>query len=313
MSVLYGDTPTLFGVPAVPTAAEMRGLDAVFLGFPWEGRLTWGSYSGCELAPKVMRHMGTRYFGFLPEFDIDLHDYLKLGDAGDLAVTNYDVAATFAAARARVTEILAAGAIPVVLGGDHSVPIPVVQALAEFHAGKKIGVICYDAHYDNWPGYKGDADARNAPMRRIAETPGVRPDRVVQIGVRGPRNARGGADYARSSGATVYTMLDVRRQGIEEVTRRAVELAHDGTDLVYVTLDSDVLDAAFNPGGPPDPGGISGLDLMYSLYAVGRAGIAGADVVEVYPGLDPGQKSVHAMCCALIYLLGGMAERRRDR
>lgn len=313
MPILYGNTPTLFGGKPVTSTAEMRGLDVVTLGIPWEGAITWGSSSGCELAPKIMRQMGARYFGFLPEYDIDIHDYLTLGDYGDVEVTNQSTEATWASARVKIRDILSAGAIPLVMGGDHAIPIPVVQALGDFHAGKRIGIIQYDAHYDNWDEFQGDHNARNTPMRRIAEVPGVRPDRIVQIGIRGPRNARGGAEYARKSGAKVYTMREIAQLGMNEVTRQAIDLAHDGTDLVYVTVDSDVLDAAFNPGGPPDPAGINSLELICSLYEVGKAGIAGADVVEIYPGIDPGNKSAHAMCWAMLYLLGGVAERKRSR
>lgn len=311
MTLLYGDTPPLFGSRVLRSPSDLRGIDLVALGIPWEGAVTWDTWSGCELGPKVMRHASLRYSGFLPEFDINVWDHLTLGDYGDVSVTNHDTEATFAAAEARVTEILAAGAIPVILGGDHAVPIPVVRALARCHAGKRIGVIQYDAHYDNFDEFQGDRNARNCPMRRIAETPGVRPDRIVQIGIRGPRNQRGGAAYARESGATVFTMRDIRREGMEAITRKAIEIAHDGTDLVYVTVDSDVMDVAFNPGGPVDPAGISSWELVTSLYEVGRAGFAGCDFVEVYPPSDPRQLSAHAMVVAMLYLFGGLAESRR--
>lgn len=310
---VYGNTPALFGQRVVRTAAEMQGLDGVVIGIPWEGTVTWASWSGCELGPKVMRNASLRYSGFLPEFGVDVWEHLRIGDYGDCAVVSQDVDATFASAEKMTREVLAAGAIPLVLGGDHAVPIPVVKAVAEHHAGKRIGVIQYDAHYDNKEHHEGERFARNCPMSRIAETPGVVPDKIVQIGIRGPRNGRWGADYAQKTGAKVYTSLDIRRLGIEEVTRQAIEIAHDGTDLVYVTIDSDVLDQAFNPGGPPDPGGISTLELLISLFEVGKAGIAGADVVEIYPPKDPAGASAHAMVWALLYLLGGVAAERQSR
>jgi agmatinase len=289
----------------------MAGLDAVVFGIPWEGTITWGTWSGCELGPKVMRHMSVRYSGYLPEFGIDVWEHLRIGDYGDCEVTSQNVTATFASAERMARQVLAAGARPLVLGGDHSVPIPVVKALAECNAGKRIGVIQYDAHYDNKEHHEGEKLARNCPMSRIAETPGVVPTKIAQIGIRGPRNARWGEEYARKSGSTVFTSLDIHRLGIEEVTRRAIEVAHDGTDLVYVTVDSDILDQAHNPGGPPDLGGITSLELLISLFEVGKAGFAGADVVEVYPPKDHGNASSHAMVWAMLYLLGGLACRRK--
>jgi len=310
-SYIYGDTPPLFGQKVVRAADDMKGLDVVVFGVPWEGVITWGSWSGCELGPRVMRQASMRCSGFLPEFGFDVWETIRIGDCGDCTVTSQDVQSTFASAERMARDILAAGAIPLALGGDHSISIPVVRAVAGHHAGKHVGVIQYDAHYDNKEDHNGDRFARNCPMRRVAETRGVVADRIVQIGIRGPRNARWGADYAASSGSKVYTTLDIRRLGIEEVTRQAVEIAHDGTDMVYVTIDSDVLDQAYNPGGPPDPGGISSLELMISLFEVGKAGIAGADVVEIYPPKDPANASAHAMVWAILYLLGGLAAQRR--
>ncbi|MGQ9677057.1 MAG: agmatinase family protein [Chloroflexota bacterium] len=308
---VYLDTPPLFGGRVVRTPADMKGLDVVVFGIPWEGVITWNTWSGCELGPRVMRQASLRCSGFLPEFGFDVWESLKIGDYGDCAVIGQDVHSTFASAEKMARDILDTGAIPVALGGDHSVSIPAVKAVAEFHASKRIGVIQYDAHYDNKEHHNGDRLARNCPMRRIAETPGVVPDRIVQVGIRGPRNARWGWDYAASTHAKVYTTLDIRRLGIEEVTRQAIEIAHDGTDLVYVTVDSDILDQAYNPGGPPDPGGISSLELIISLFEVGKAGIAGADVVEIYPPKDPANASAHAMAWAILYLLGGLATRSR--
>ncbi|MEW6265168.1 MAG: agmatinase family protein [Thermodesulfobacteriota bacterium] len=311
MACLYGDTPPLFGSRVVRTEEELKGLDAVVLGVPWEGTITWGGWSGCELGPKLMREVSQRLTGLLPEYGLDVWRHIELGDFGDCAVTSQDVRATFADVERRVGAILAAGAIPIILGGDHSVPIPVVQALARHHSGKRIGVIQYDAHYDNKESHDGERLARNTPMRRIAETPGVRPDRIVQIGIRGPRNFPWGPAFARESGATVFTTLDIRKRGIEAVTQEAINIAHDGTDLVYVTVDSDIMDMAFNPGGPPDPGGVSSLEMLISLFQVGQAGqVGGLDVVEIYPPRDHANFSAHVMDWALLYFLGGLAKGR---
>jgi len=113
-------------------------------------------------------------------------------------------------------------------------------------------------------------------------------------------------------GATVFTMREIRKQGIESVVEDAISIAQTGTKKVFLTICSDCIDAGFNPGGPADFNGLLPNELLTSLHTIGQSGIAGLDYVEIYPGQDQNGFSSHLVSWAMIYLLTGMADRKRN-
>jgi guanidinopropionase len=309
--ILYGDVPSFLGLPPLDAShtGDLQGslaeIDAVILGVPWEGALTWGSYNGCEYAPREIRKASLRYGSWLPEHDVDFTDRLRVADAGDVAVDLTSTGAGFDRARALVERVAASGATPIALGGDHSITIPVVDGLE--HRYPRLGVIVLDAHLDNADEFRGDRYARCCPFARIPEMPHVDGRNLVQIGIRGPRNGRGQMDTAREMGATVFTSREVQSQGLASVVEAALEIASDGTDGFYLSVDSDVLDSAFNPGGPIDHGGISSRELLDAVFRFGQAGAVGADIVEIHPNTDPQGYSAHLAAWTVIYFLCGLA------
>lgn len=307
---VYGDTPTFLGVPRLDAVPAGEPPDAVVMGVPWEGTVTWGSYTGCELAPRSIRHASARYGGFLPEYDIDVFDHLSVADAGDVPVDPNSPAETMAHVFAAAERIYEAGSIPVTLGGDHSFTPEIVRALCATRRGK-VGIVHFDAHLDNAKGFGADTMPRCAPLHRIAQLPSVRTKSIVHLGIRGPRNSPAQLAYAREMGATVFTIRDVRRRGMEAVIEDVIRIAHEGTDHVYVTMCSDCIDAAFNPGGPADFNGLFPHELFSALYRLGETGLDGVDFVEVYPSQDPWSVSSHLATWALVHALAGAAARRR--
>lgn len=307
---VYGDTPTFLGVPKVDLNNLPQGLDAVVIGIPWEGTVTWGSFTGCELAPRTIRHCAARYGGFLPEYEIDVFDHLRLGDVGDIDVDPNSPAETMLRVYGAINRIYASGSIPVVIGGDHSFSPEVVRSLAHHRSGQ-IGLIHFDAHFDNAKMFGEDTMPRCAPVHRIAQIPQVRSQSIAHIGIRGPRNSPSQLAYAREMGASVFTILDIRRRGMEAVMEDALRVAQEQTSQMYVTICSDCIDAAFNPGGPADFNGLFAHELFGSLYRLGQCGIAGIDFVEVYPNQDPSSFSSHLAAWAIIHALAGMADRKR--
>jgi guanidinopropionase len=313
--VLYGDVPTFLGLPrldASPSTGEfpdsLAKTDAVIFGVPWEGALTWGSYNGCEYAPREIRKASLRYGSWMPEHDVDFTDRLRVADAGDVAVDLTSVQAGFGRARRLVEQVVKAGATPIALGGDHSITIPLVEGLGQRYS--RLGVVVLDAHLDNADEFRGDRYARCCPFARIPEMPHVDGRNLVQIGIRGPRNGRNQMDTAREMGATVFTSREIQSQGLASVVETALEIATDGTDGFYLSVDSDVLDSAFNPGGPIDHGGISSRELLDTVFRFGQAGAVGADIVEIHPQADPQGYSAHLAAWTVIYFLCGLAAFR---
>jgi len=278
----------------------------VFLGVPWEGTITWGTFSGCELATKTIRHASARYGGYLPEYDVDVLERLILGDGGDVRVVPGDSESTMAEVHAAASGVYANGAMPVFIGGDHSYTPEVIRALAE-HTDGEVGVIHLDAHLDNMPEFGGDPYPRCGPLHRVLQCPGVRKRSVVHLGIRGPRNAPLQMALAREAGSRVMTMKEVRDRGLDKVLEEALDRAHEGTRAVYLTICSDILDAATNPGGPPDFDGMTSHELFQVVHRVALAGLRGMDFVEVYPLQDPHHRSSHLAVWTVLHALAGVA------
>ncbi len=309
---LYSGTPTFMGVPKIPSKEDLSSYDVVFMGAPWEGVCTWGGFSGCELAPKVIRNASIRYGGYLPEYDVDVFDHLSAGDYGDAAVDAMNIEKTLAQIGAKAADIIDAGAFPVTFGGDHSIAFPIIEALAKKHGGN-IGVIHLDAHMDNMESYGKHKYARCSPLHRVYEIPGIDTRKIVHVGIRGPRNNPKGMQAAREVGATVMSSFEFKEKGIDYAIAKALEVARQGTKAMYVTVCSDVLDVAHNPGGPADPCGLSTYELAKFLRGVGSHGAEGFDFVEIYPPTDPNNVSSHVACWMSLYILSGLVKHRFNK
>jgi len=311
LPIVYGDTPSFLGCTVVNSKPLEQGFDVIVVGVPWEGTITWGSFSGCELTPRTIRHAAARYGGFLPEYEIDLFDYLRLGDLGDIIVNANNPEETMMRVFQTANEIYQCHSIPIILGGDHSFSPEIVRALSE-NIDEKIGVIHFDSHLDNSSSFGNDEFPRCGPLYRIAQIEKVRKKSIVHIAIRGPRNSPAQMEYAKSIGATVFTIRQIRNRGIEAVMEEAMRIAREGTKYIYVTICSDCVDAAFNPGGPADFDGLFPHELFHALHKLGEAGIAGLDYVEVYPIQDHQSFSSHLAVWAIIHALVGLASGRKN-
>lgn len=306
LPLVYGDTPSFLGGDVVGQNELVEGYDVTVAGACWEGTITWGSYSGCELAPRSVRHASARYGGFLPEYGSDLFDHLKLCDMGDIPVNTNDPAETMQNIYSAASRVYQNNSIPVVLGGDHSITPEIVKGLAH-NRGGKVGIIHFDAHLDNSESFGEDEFPRCGPINRLAKLEQVRNESIVHIGIRGPRNSETQFSIAQEMGSTIFHMGDIRNRGIQRITEEALEIASQGTDHIYVTICSDCIDAGFNPGGPKDFNGLHPNELFWALHQMGEFGFAGLDYVEVYPLQDPTSTSSHLVSWALIYALHGLA------
>lgn len=310
LPTVYGDTPSFLGCDVLSPKKMKRGFDVIFSGAPWEGAITWGSFSGCELAPRSIRHAAARYGGFLPEYEIDLFEYLRIGDLGDISINPNEPEESMRNIFEAVNRIYENQSIPFILGGDHSITPEVVRALNENVEGE-IGIIHFDSHFDNNRSFGDDLFPRCGPLYRVAQIEKVRKKSIVHIGIRGPRNSVSQMEYAKSIGAKIFTMREIRRQGIEKVMDAALNMVREKTKHIYVTICSDIIDAGFNPGGPADFNGLFPYELFHALYRLGELGIEGLDYVEIYPMQDPHAFSSHLAAWAIICALGGLASKKK--
>jgi agmatinase len=243
------------------------------------------------------------------EAKVDAFAELRVVDFGDAPVVPADPVRSHAAIEALVGQVLAAGAVALVLGGDHSISEPNIRACAA--ARGPVGLVHFDTHTDTEVDVFGVEVSHGTPFYRLVEQGHVDPRRYVQIGLRGYWPGEKELAWQAERGITSFFMHDVRDLGIKEVVARA--LAAVGPGPAFLTVDVDVLDPAFAPGtGTPEPGGMTPLDLLWACRTV-TAGLelVGADVVEVLPAAV-GSADVTALVADRIVreILTGLALRK---
>lgn len=300
------DRPTFAGAPR---AADLADLDAevAILGVPYGVPYGMeGSTSPSSTAPAAIRAQSTRYGRYLTHFDVDFDGDLfadrpvRIVDCGDVAMTPGRYAENAEATTAAVKTILDRGAVPIVLGGDHAIPIPVMRA---YEGTGDVCVVQIDAHLDWRDEVGGERQGLSSPMRRASELSCVRG--MAQIGLRGVGSGRRQEfEAARAYGSVLIGAAELHRVGVAAVLDRI-----PAADRYYATLDADGLDPAIAPAvGYPSFGGLTyfqTFDLLRGLAAKGR--IVGFDIVEIVPALDVHNLTSLLAARLILNLLGAMA------
>ena len=302
----YAGLLTWSAVPYTEDPAELAGVDVAIVGAPTDDLVS--ERPGARYGPRAIRAAST-VAGPHPETGTDPLERLSVVDFGDAAVVPGDPVATHAAIERLVGAVVGAGALPIVLGGDHSIAEPDVRAAAAPHG--HVGLVHFDTHTDTWPDVFGAELSHGTPMFRLVEAGVVDPERYVQIGIRGFTHGEDVWVWQRERGIVTMPMHEVRRRGIEAVVADAVRIV--GAGPTFLTVDVDVLDPAFAPGtGTPEPGGMTSADLLSACRTVAASlDLVGADVVEVLPE-HVGSRDVTAQVADRIVreILTGIAERR---
>lgn len=301
---IYGNTPCFLNSKNL-NQSNTLDTDVIVYGVPFEGESTWGDYTGVELGPKQIRLSSARYSQYLPELNhIDISEHLSMGDVGDVPFVAHDNKESYDNITDFTKKLWESEKFLVGFGGEHGVTYPILKSLTE--TGKKVGIIHLDAHYDNMPDYEGEAYARNTPFMRLYETDGVRNESIIHTGIHGPRNHPSTGRYAEEAGAVTITINDIRESNnIKQFARDIYAQASADVDVVYLTICSDVLDFAYNPGGPVDGNGLTSYELLTMIHEFGVLGLCGMDYVEVYPMKDANQNSAHFVSTAVLYVLAG--------
>jgi agmatinase len=311
----YGEKPdyagllTFSGTLYTQDPAELAGGDVAVVGAPMDDLVS--DRPGARLAPRAIRAASSPPGPHL-EVGVDAFAELRIVDFGDAPVIPADAATSHAAIEHTVGQVLAAGALPVVLGGDHSITEPSVRACAAVHG--PVGCIHFDTHTDTGTEVFGVAVSHGTFMRRLIDAGSVDPVRYAQIGLRGYWPGEAEFAWQRERGITSLFMHDVRDLGIREVVARAIAAA--GRGPVYLTVDVDVLDPGFIPGtGTPEPGGMTPTDLLLAVRTVAaECELVGADVVEVIPsGVGTADASALVAERVVREVLTGIALRRAAR
>lgn len=303
---------TFLGLPAVgPDELAAARPDVAILGIPFGVPYpSPGLTTGCTDAPDAIRARSLRLAHFADHHDFDLDAPMLVGspplrivDAGDVAGVAEDGEGNGARAEAAVRAVLAAGAIPIVLGGDDSVPIPILRA---YDGGARLTVLQVDAHLDFRDEIGGVRDGYSSPMRRAAEMDQV--ERIVQVGLRGVGSART-ADVAdaRAAGNLLVTARELRERGVPWLLEALAPNAS-----VFVAFDLDGVDPSVAPAvSGISPGGLSYDQAVDVLGGVaGRCRVAGAAFTELVPALDGNGVSALVVVRLVMRLLAGIDRNR---
>jgi agmatinase len=280
----YGEKPdyagllTFSGMPYTQDAAELAGVDIAIVGAPTDDLVS--DRPGTRFGPRAIRAASCPHGPHL-EARIDAMDVLRVVDFGDAAVLPADAARTHAAIEDLVGQVVDAGALPIILGGDHSIAEPDIRAIATRRG--PVGLIHFDTHTDTGQEVFGVELSHGSIMYRLVEQGHVEGSRYVQIGLRGYWPGETEFTWQRSRGITSLFMHDVRDRGIRSVVEEALEIVGGGP--VFLSVDVDVLDPVYVPGtGTPEPGGMTSSDLLWACREIcTRADVVGMDVVEVIP------------------------------
>jgi agmatinase len=280
----YGEKPDFAGplsyggAPLTQDKALLGGFDVAIVGAPTDDLVS--DRPGARFAPRAIRAASCPPGAEL-ETQVDAFAELRIVDFGDAPVLPADPKRTHEAIEATVGEVVDAGLIPIVLGGDHSITEPNVRACTKRHG--RVGLVHFDTHTDTGTEVFGVAVSHGTPMYRLVRDGLVDPKRYVQIGLRGYWPGEREFAWQREQGITSFFMHDLRDRGVEAVVADAVRIVGDGP--VFLTVDVDVLDPAFAPGtGTPEPGGMTSGELLMAVRQVAaELDVVGADVVEVIP------------------------------
>jgi agmatinase len=335
-AILYGDVPTFMELPYANSKEELKNVDVAFLGIPWEGLKYSDPWTvlpetaapappnsiyyrtGAEKAPEFIRKYSLFYsynhgWGYFPELSRDfiIFNNLKAVDYGNVEVDTHDPQKSLRNCLEKVSDIYESKAIPLVSGGDHAIPYPCVQSLANSIDGD-IGIISFDSHFDLH--YEPEFSAASQ-WTRLFELPQVDPQNYCLIGIRGLRNQLHERIVAEQLGIEYFTMADIEAYGIQNIIAKALKVAGENTEALYVSLDIDIMDPAFCPAQKyPEPGGLTSREIISALRQIGKNQIIkGFDICCLGPQYDA-PTGISAQLCARLFMevLATIAWQKKD-
>lgn len=265
----------------LPGIDEVGRADVAIVGVPFDTGVSYRP--GARFGPGHVRAASKLLRPYNPALDVHPFAVHQVADAGDIAVNPFDIDEAVATIESEARGWLAKGTRLLTIGGDHTIALPLLRAVAAQHG--PVAVVHFDAHLDTWDTYFGARFTHGTPFRRAAEEGLLDPRRCLHVGVRGPLYSSDDLRSDECLGFQVVHADDYQYEGVVQVVERMRRRL--GTGPVYVSVDIDVLDPAFAPGtGTPESGGLSSRELLATLRGLVGLDIVGADIVEVSPAYD---------------------------
>jgi agmatinase len=295
-----------------PEQLDQFSPDVAVVGAPYDANTS--NRPGARFGPQALRarsyHPGT----YNIDLQIEIFDHLVCVDFADAICEAGMWEASRDAIHKRVSEVISRNIIPVTLGGDHSIAVPSITAVADHFGHGNVGVIHFDAHADTGKIVDGNLWSHGTPMRRLIESGAVKGENFIQVGLRGYWPGADDFAWMEQQGMRWHRMEDILKRGSEAVIEEAINQALEGCDHIYLSVDIDVLDPGLAPAtGTPAPGGMMTADLFRAVRNIARkTPLVGMDLVEVAPAYDVADTTINAAHGVIWEVLSGLAAKKRD-
>ncbi len=301
----YSGVATFFRAPASDT---LDGVDIGLIGVPFDGGVT--NRPGARHGPRAVREQSTLLRRINAATGATPFATARVRDLGDCWIERpYELGGALDEIAAFYRVVVAAGVVPLSVGGDHSISLPILRAVA---ASRALGMVHIDAHCDTGDDYLGSRLHHGAPFRRAVEEGLLDPKRVIQIGIRGTTNDPAIWRFSEERGMRVLSMDEFHDRGWRYASEESRRVA--GAGPTYLSFDVDSLDPAQAPGtGTPEAGGITALEALRLLRALRGVDFVGADLVEVAPPFDIGGLTAFNGASILFEILCLIAEAWQAR
>ncbi|MCL6626700.1 agmatinase [Alicyclobacillus shizuokensis] len=278
---------TFMRLPYVEQLSD--GIDFAVVGAPFD---TGQSFrTGARFGPEAIRDFSVLLRPYNVEQQIDIFAHISGIDHGDLTVIPGYIQETYERMVEGLMPLVERGIVPIVLGGDHSITLAELRAVARRYG--PVGLVHFDSHSDTWDAYFEQKYNHGTTFRRAVEEGLLDVGRAIQVGMRGPLYAPDDLDAARALGLAVYTTSDLRRLGIAKMLETIRERVGDGP--TFLSFDIDFLDPVYAPGtGTPEVGGVTSSEALQLVRGLTGIRFVGFDLVEVLPAFDHGQVTAAA-------------------
>lgn len=265
----------------LPHVTDLDEVDFAIVGVPFD---TGGTYRvGARFGPAEIRSNSALLRPYNPALGVNIFEVCSGVDYGDLPVTPGYLPESHQQIEDGAREVLTSRATPIFLGGDHSVSLPLLRAIAKKYG--PVALVHFDSHNDLWYSYFGGKDTHGTPFRRALEEDLLDTARSSQIGLRGSLYSAEDLQISHEAGFHVVTGPELHRRGVEETISQVVDRV--GTGPAYLSFDIDFIDPAYAPGtGTPEVGGFTGAQSQELLRGLAGVDFVGFDLVEVMPPYD---------------------------
>jgi len=306
---------SFFSLPLAFTPEDLKAanVDVAIMGAPLDMGFRM---RGARQGPTALRaSIGvSRGSGNLPHMHVGVawKKELVAVDYGDAPLDGLSTERSMPPVRKLVREIAETGAIPIIIGGDHSLEYPNVAAITDVYGKTNVGVIHFDAHFDAGDSLGGHLISHGQPIRRLIDDGHILGKNYIQVGLRGYWPGEDGFKWMRENEMRYHTMAEIERYGWDAVMERVLDEANDGPEYLYISFDIDVFDPAYMPGtGTPESGGLTPREVFPLVRTLcSENNLVGFDLVELNPLVDPGYTTVLNSNMLVQECLTGIAMRK---